>query len=261
MRRILRRALWGVGAVALLLVLSVGTLFGITFMGNAELKDGQRLGGFAQIVKDGFVSAAVLDMGQGKIALIDAGNDPEAKALLAALARMKRSPKDVVAVFLTHGHQDHVNGLHALRGSRVYGLGSEAALVSGRRKAGSPIAHLMASAPTGHEVTHPMRSGESVQIGDRSVRVFAIPGHTRGSAAYYVDGLVFLGDSADADTDGALTPAKWLFSDDTAQNVKSLAALENWLASEKLAVKQLVFAHTGALSGLGPLSAFNRQHH
>lgn len=261
MKRLLSRVLWSLGGVVLLLGLGSAAIFAITFMGNAELKDGQRLGGFAEVVKDGFVSIAILDMGQGKTALIDSGNDTQATALLKALERRHKRPSDVQAVFLTHGHQDHIAGLYALRGARVYGLREEAALVAGRRKAQSPVAHLIKLSRSGLEISHPLRSGDSVQVGDRSVRVFAIPGHTRGSAAYYVDGLLFVGDSADAHKDGTLTAAKWFFSDDTAQNRSSLVALEAWLKREKLPVKQLVFAHTGAQQGLHALSAFNRRQH
>lgn len=260
MRRLVVRALWGVLALVLVIVAGIGAMFGITFMGNADLRDGEKLSSFAHIVKDGFVSIAVLDLGNGKVALIDAGNDPKAQALMSALARMKKKPTDVEAVFLTHGHQDHLQGLYALPGARVYGLAQEAALVGGRRSNRGPLTRHFKPQRTGLEISHPLRDGESIRLGNRTLRVLAVPGHTRGSAAYYVEGLIFLGDSADANDEGELTPAKWLFSDDPEQNRASLRALEARLMRENLPVKRMAFAHTASLPGISALSAFNRKH-
>jgi hypothetical protein len=62
------------------------------FSGNGEIPDGREMGGFARIVTDGFVSAAVIDLGDGRLAFVDAGNDKEGKALrggtLAARGRI-----------------------------------------------------------------------------------------------------------------------------------------------------------------------------
>jgi len=260
MRPALKRGLWTSLAIVVFVVGAIGAIFGITFMGNAKLRDGEAPLPFARIVVDGFVSVAVLDMGHGKVALIDAGNDPEARGVLRALAAMHKTRADVAGAFLTHGHQDHVNGLHALRGVNVYGLAEEATLVAGLRENRAPLTRFFKPKPTGLAISHPLHDGDAVSLGNRTVRVFATPGHTAGSASYYVDGLVFLGDSADASSEHKVTPAKWLFTDDTAQNIASLQKLEARLREEKLDVKHLVFAHTGTLPGLDALSAFNRSH-
>jgi hypothetical protein len=50
-----------------------------TFSGLQEIKDGFEHDG-VRVVKDGFVSFGVVDLGEGGVALIDAGNDASGKA-------------------------------------------------------------------------------------------------------------------------------------------------------------------------------------
>jgi len=257
--RWLKRIFFAFATIFSALFAVVAVVCAATFLGNHEIEDGQKLAGFAEIVKDGRVSVALLDMGDGKLALIDAGNDHEAKAILGAVARRKQKPEDIAAVFLTHGHQDHVAGLYTLMRARIYGLATEAALVGGRRRNRGPFTQLFAPERTGLEISHPLRDGDQVRIGERTVRAFAVPGHTRGSAAYYVDGLLFLGDSANANSAGELTPAKWAFTDDCAENAASLRLLATRIESEKLPVKHLVFAHSGTLEGARALHLFARR--
>lgn len=48
--------------------------------------------------------------------------------------------------------------------------------------------------------------------------------------------------------------APWVFSDDQAQNVASLAALGRFLEPRAAEVKWIVPAHTAPIAGLAPLS-------
>jgi glyoxylase-like metal-dependent hydrolase (beta-lactamase superfamily II) len=114
----------------------------------------------------------------------------------------------------------------------------------------------MGKQPGVKKVTRALGDGETLTLGDRTVRVFAVPGHTAGSAAYLVDGALFLGDSAGATSDGKIKGAPFFFSDSTSQNHASLRALAERLRPVEGEVKVLVPAHTGTLAGLGPLLAF-----
>ncbi|HSQ61747.1 MAG TPA: hypothetical protein VLM85_00975, partial [Polyangiaceae bacterium] len=116
---------------------------------------------------------------------------------------------------------------------------------------------LVSVKPTGIHVTRALHDGEKVEVGDKEVRVFAIPGHTAGSAAYLVAGVLFLGDSAGMRSDGKLAGAPWLFSDDHAQNHASLAALAKRLEPERDGILAIAPAHTAtgpfdALAGFVP---------
>jgi glyoxylase-like metal-dependent hydrolase (beta-lactamase superfamily II) len=101
-----------------------------------------------------------------------------------------------------------------------------------------------------------LHDGEVVQLGSFQVRVFALPGHTPGSAAYAIGENLFLGDSANQDKQGRLKAAHWIFSESAAQNRKSLVELAHRLAGDS-SIKTLVFGHSAPLErGTAPLLEF-----
>ena len=91
-----------------------------------------------------------------------------------------------------------------------------------------------------------------VKASGTDAEVFALPGHTPGSAAYLVYGVLFLGDSAAAAYDGSVQ-ANWLFSDDSELNEESLAALARRLEGRASDIQQIAFGHQGPVDGLEPL--------
>lgn len=114
--------------------------------------------------------------------------------------------------------------------------------------------------PTGITITHPAKDGDVIALGNAQIRVFAVPGHTAGSAAYLVNEVSFMGDSADAGTSGEVQGAPWVFSDSQTQNRSLLVALAHRLEADGTPVKALAFAHSGVLTeGLGPLTAFAKK--
>jgi hydroxyacylglutathione hydrolase len=256
MKRGVKRGLWIAAAVLLAIIAVPVGIVASAFIGTSAIEDGRELGSSVRIVKDGFVSIGFIDLGDGKIALVDAGNDPTGKALLAELARRKLGPDAVTTVLLTHGHGDHMAGIHVLPSAAVYALAADVDLAEGRTGGHGTLTRFMPVKPTGVKVTRALTDGEVLTLGSRKVRVFAVPGHTAGSAAYLVDGVLFLGDSAGASKDGKILPAPAAFSDDPAQNRASLKALADRLKPEAADVKFLVPAHSGVLVGLGPLLAF-----
>jgi glyoxylase-like metal-dependent hydrolase (beta-lactamase superfamily II) len=235
----MKRALRWVGVVVLVLAALVASAWYSAFGGNSAIVDGQTLAPGATVVKDGFVSVAILDVGPGKVALIDAGNDPAAKSTLAALTARGMNADSVVAIFLTHGHGDHTAGCKAFPRADVVALATEVGVIGEAAK-----------------VTRPLQDGAVVELGELRVEAFAVPGHTVGSAAYLARGVLFFGDSAGASSKGEVMKAVRLFSKDSSQNVASLKALAARLAPRAAEVKELAFAHTGPLVGFEPLRTF-----
>ena len=106
------------------------------------------------------------------------------------------------------------------------------------------------------KLTRGLSDGETVQVGTVAVQVFAIPGHTAGSAAYLADEVLFLGDAVAGQADGHVRNAPWMFTDDGDQCRASVQGLAKKLAASGAPVQSLAFAHSGPLQGLGPLTAF-----
>lgn len=198
----------------------------------------------------------MIDIGGGKVALIDAGNDKEGKAILADSKKKNLGPEAVTAVLLTHGHPDHLNGCHLFPRAAIYALAEDVALAEGREAGKSTMGKMMGAKPTGLKITNPVADGATLTLGNRSVHVYSIPGHTAGSAAYLVDGVLFLGDSVGATKEGTIRAAPPLFSDNPAQNRASIHALALRLQPIAPQIRELVPAHSGPLQGLGPLLAF-----
>jgi glyoxylase-like metal-dependent hydrolase (beta-lactamase superfamily II) len=244
------------GLVILFCLVAAAGIIAYTFMGRKPLPDGVDLNGI-HLVKDGIVSVAVIPLEDGKVALIDSGNDGEGKAVLAELSARRLSPDAVAAIFLTHGHPDHTAGVKLFPKAEVMAMEREVALAEGREAGKGPLNRLMGANPNGTRITHPLHDGETVRLGETVVRAYAIPGHTAGSAAYLVNGVLFLGDAADASGDGKIVGSAWLFSESQSQDRESLAELEQQLKKDSAEVKVIAFAHSGPLyEGLAPLSAF-----
>ena len=252
----MKRALQVLGVVVLLLVGVVAAIGYSAFGGNKRLVDGAGLPGGARVVKDGFVGLFVLPAGEKEVALIDAGNDASGTALLAELSRRGLGPDAVKAIFLTHGHGDHLGGCRLFPNAQVLAFPADVGLAAGTDSGKGTLTSGRKNPPEKTcKVTHPLTDGESVTVGTLTVRAFATPGHTGGSASYLANEVLYLGDNAGAADDGTLKPAVSMFSDDPAENRRSLVALGQKLKSEGASVKLLAPAHTGQLDGLAPLTA------
>src|SRR5712691_11546020 len=252
----MKRALKIVGLLVAVLVVAVVGLLAATFMGRQSITDGADADGF-RIVKDGVVSVAVIPVSESEVALVDAGNDKSATAILAELSRRHLGPDAVTTILITHGHPDHTGGVAMFPKAQVISLDAEKPLVEGRIGAKGPLTRLFPVSPTGITVSKTVADGDTFMVGPHRVRVFAVPGHTQGSAAYLVDDVLFMGDAADTRSDGTIIGSPWVFSDSQPQDRASLVALDERLTRENVPVKVIAFAHSGLLaSGRAPLDTY-----
>jgi glyoxylase-like metal-dependent hydrolase (beta-lactamase superfamily II) len=248
--------MWWIVALAaiVILVAAVGVVIG-PFLTLKRLPERLEVNGMV-LVKDGMVSAGLVPLNEHEAALVDAGNDVQAKALLAELSRRGLGPDDVKVILLTHGHSDHIGGIVKFPKAQVMALAAEVDVVEGRSSGGAPILRIRSPKPTGIRLSRTLHDGDVVPMGSYRVRVFAVPGHTPGSAAYAIGENLFLGDSANQDKQGRLKAAPWIFSESAAQNRKSLVELARRLASDR-SIKTLVFGHSAPLQrGTAPLEEF-----
>jgi glyoxylase-like metal-dependent hydrolase (beta-lactamase superfamily II) len=238
----------GIGAAAAVLGLLGGGLYALVKYAVMPMHDGAELAGGAitTVVTAHFgpipIGAYLFELEGGGYGLVDAGSDPGAAAIRAALARKHRSPEDVRVVFFTHMHDDHFAGARAFPGATFY--------VPEPRAAGVAAARQRAGAPRGD--TYAAKDGDRIEVFGTTVEIFALPGHTSDSIAVLTHGVLFLGDSAGAVRGGALG-ANTLLTDDPDRTVRSLRVLGERLASRRAEITHLAFGHQGPLQGLEPL--------
>jgi glyoxylase-like metal-dependent hydrolase (beta-lactamase superfamily II) len=242
--------LLGVAGAGFAAGIALAGLVGWTFSGMGSIEDGQVLPDGAIVVEDGYVSAFLVPLDGGRVALVDAGNDPSGAAIHAALQRQGRSESDVVAVLLTHGHPDHTAACARFPSATVYAGEPELPVLAGTAKTHGPLPGLFGPSPSPCRSPVGVTDGQAVDLGGKEAHAYAIPGHTAGSTAWRIDGVVFLGDGADATAGGELVGAKWVFSDDVAQSERSLSKLSDQVKREGAVVDALACAHSGTLPGV-----------
>jgi glyoxylase-like metal-dependent hydrolase (beta-lactamase superfamily II) len=244
------------GLVVLVIVLGVACIIFAAFHGLSSIEDGQKLDG-VQAVKDGIVACYLVELGEREVALVDACNDSSAKAIVGALARRGLGPDAVKAIFLTHGDSDHIEGVRAFPGAQVMALAPDVPLAEGRER--RFLTWLFSPKDTGVRVARSLTDGQVIELSGVAFRVYAVPGHTKGSAAFLARGVLFMGDSAETTNTCTLAPAKRLTSDDPARNRDSLVTLARRLGPSAAEVRFIAPAHSGTLSkGLAPLTDFAR---
>ena len=241
-------------AVVVILVVVVRRAIG-PFLTLKRLPERLEINGMV-LIKDGFVTAGFVPFSEREVALVDAGNDVEAKAILAELSHRSLAPDNVKVILLTHGHTDHIGGIAKFPKAQVMALAAEVDVVEGRSTGGGLILRLRPPKPTGIRLSRTLHDGEVLELGSFQVRVFAVPGHTPGSAAYAIGENLFLGDSANQDRQGRLKTAPGMFSGSAAQNRQSLVELARRLAGDS-SIKTLVFGHSAPLErGAAALAEF-----
>ena len=236
---------WRVGClvvfgVVVLTCLGGGALLATVMGGAKALEPGPLADTPVNIVTDGFAAIYVVPAGPEQVVLIDAGIDPEAPSIREALTSMGNP--EVLAILLTHGHGDHYGGAASFPGVPLMIGRADEKLVRGEEAPESPWGRISGASPTGLEPTRLLDDGDVVQLGELSVEVLALPGHTPGSVAYLAEGVLFLGDSAGATSTDELTSSITFFSSDVEQNVASLRALAVRLAPRAHEVRYMVWA-------------------
>lgn len=241
-------------SIVFLLMLAVFFLVIFPFIGTKNIEPGViSADGKIISVYDGMSQVLILDGGSGQIGLIDAGNSPDSKPIIDALASRGYKPADVKAIYFTHGHPDHVAGAKMFPDAKLYSLEKEVPIVEGRETNNSPAGRIFGAEATGLKVTGILRDGEPVKLGALAINVYAVPGHTEGGVVFLVSGILFMGDTALSSSDGSIKHAIWLFSTDVGQQDRSLKALASRLEPVKGDIKKIAFSHSGALDGLQPL--------
>lgn len=173
----------------------------------------------------------VTRVASGNVIVVDLGWSGDGVALREALASSGAVPAEVDMVLLTHSHRDHIAAWPLLRHATFVMAAAESATFVGGRAPGGPVARLADAIlpprlPRPGELVIRTFSRDTQFVLDRdTVRAYAIPGHTPGSAAYLVGDRLFLGDAMNMQPLAGFRRARWAYSDDVEQSTRSVRAL------------------------------------
>jgi glyoxylase-like metal-dependent hydrolase (beta-lactamase superfamily II) len=174
------------------------------------------------------VYAARTDSG---VVLVDMGWLGAGHRLQGKLRALGAAPADVTDVFLTHSHRDHIAAWKTVRGARFHLWAPEAPLFVGARRHRDLPSRLAwrvfgrVGPRPGQVDVRPFSGDTAFVVGSDTIRAYAVPGHTAGSAAYLFRGVLFVGDAVARKPLRGYGGADPLFSMDTRLNRRSLVAL------------------------------------
>lgn len=126
----------------------------------------------------------------GTAAVVDPGDEAE-----RLLRYLKREKLRVTAVWLTHGHFDHIGAAAALRTAfscPIVALAAEASLLADPQK---NLSSAFSPAPLSLTADTLLADGDTFSFGGETVEVLHTPGHTSGSCCYRLGDRLFTGDT------------------------------------------------------------------
>jgi glyoxylase-like metal-dependent hydrolase (beta-lactamase superfamily II) len=181
------------------------------------------------------------------VALIDCGNDKEARVVLEYL---RTNHLVVDGLFLTHAHPDHINGCAAIQQEYpqafIATANAELPALNGKVRHRGLLTKMTGPTDSGLKIDRAFASGAEIVVGRQTVKAIAVPGHTDGSAVYAVNGVLYFGDAATGAADGNVKAPPGPFSDDLPLAVSSLHSLAAQLPALK--IDTFAFAHSGPVA-------------
>jgi len=167
------------------------------------------------------------------IIAIDTGNNNE--KTLQELKLINIDPKQIKAIFLTHGDYDHTGGINFFSNAKIYVNEAEEQMFQGKKK--RFLLTQMKKLPREYTL---IKDNEMITVGNIKIKAISTPGHTPGSTSYLInDHTLFTGDTLRL-VKGKVKPFTWWLNLDRKamrDSIKKLSQLQN--------IELLATAHTG----------------
>jgi len=134
------------------------------------------------------VSVHIIDTGCGLI-MIDSGYPYTQEQILHSMSMLGLNPADLRIILLSHGHYDHTGcalDFKAISGAEIYISRLDNEIINGRRDLSlakeAGYAHL-----PGFNADVLLDDGDTIALGNTSIRCVLAPGHTEGTLAMFFD--------------------------------------------------------------------------
>lgn len=189
-----------------------------------------------------------VDAGKTQYLLIDAGMDKKASGIKKELQLMGLDESAVKAIFLTHGHRDHIGGIRQFPNIPIYVGVPDDGYVAGQSPSDGFVGKLIGKQPS-VAVADPgqlvlIQDDQSIRVGDIVVEALSVPGHTRGSLVFVVEKNLFVGDAAAFDVTGKVFDAPKVFSHDIPQSRRSIAKLVSKFDDDGRVISRVIPSHS-----------------
>ena len=135
----------------------------------------------------------VTDDATGRSAIIDTGESDE---LVRHLKALDPAP-DIAMMLLTHTHIDHAGALTLLQAEwevPTYMPAADRPLFETLPMQGTMFGMPHLNRPCGR-IDHEVRDGDTVQLGETTLRFLSTPGHTPGQGCWHDDHDIIVGDT------------------------------------------------------------------
>ena len=208
---------------------------GVSAIQDAWTKNG------VETIKDGYVSAFLIQSDSGESILIDTGGDKNAKAIKVRLSEKNLTTTDVKHILFTHAHTDHIAGTSVFTHAQHYAIAQE------QERIASEI---------DIDFSNRLQDGQNITLGGIDILPLHVPGHTQGNAVYVINKVLIMGDTAMASKKGEVIPSPDIFNEDDEASKKAISELYKRITEENIEIDWIAFSHSGPLRGLEALSNY-----
>ena len=184
-------------------------------------------------VRCGFVNFYVLKTDNGVIQF-DTGMSPFfAKR---GLQKLGISPDVITHIFLTHTDYDHVGGLAAFPQAMRYISKPEEQMINGKTARRGVLHNRKLSN------YHLLEDGDTVSVGNYTIKVHFVPGHTPGSVVYVIGNRYLVsGDLLRVSRKKEIIPFLWFMNMNHRQVIESMKKVQSVIRN----VEYVLTGHTG----------------
>jgi metallo-beta-lactamase class B len=152
---------------------------------DSEPQEPFKIAGNVYYVGANNIASILVATPEGHI-LLDTGTHKMAAVVFPNMVKLGFMPADIKVMLISHAHYDHMETMERIRrltGATVAALEAEVpSLVSGH--------DLGPNETWGHEpidIGRVLQSGDEIRLGGSTVKVIWTPGHTPGTATYFID--------------------------------------------------------------------------